>query len=314
MKRVFPKPLKLLIFLVLLLIVFVGAFKIYYEYKADFRLSNIQYEETSFKPKVLENGNIANLDQIKSILNQPFHFLGKGNQSYAFESTDSKYVLKFFKFGHLKKSIVWNFLPTLPFLTSYLNEKNKSQEKRFFKVFEGYKIAYMDDPENTAMIYIHLNKTDNLNQSVLLTDKFGLIHTIDLDSVVFVIQEKVNPTKDVLTDLLQKGDVNAAKLRIGELFSLYFSQYDKGIYDRDHNLIYNTGFKDHVAIRLDVGKLRKDSQVKSYEFQKHDIEKIAFKRIDRFIKLYHPTYRNEIALFMKTELQARLKSKEIDEK
>lgn len=313
--KIIPKWQKAVVYLFLCFVFFFIFKSIYYQSTGDFRLSNIRYEETSFKPKTLNSTkNLEDFNKIKTILDQPYQFLGMGNQSYAFRSEDSKYVLKFFKFGHLKKNWILNLLPEIPFITRYLEGKNKSQEKRFLKVFEGYQVAYQEDPENTGVLFIHLNKTSNLHQSVSVRDKIGFEHIIDLDDIVFVIQEKVTPTKDVLTDLFKKGDVEGAKARVSQLFDLYLSQYKKGIYDRDHNLMVNTGFKENMAIRLDVGKLRKNNEVKNPIFQKKDLQKIAFKRIDRFIKLSFPTYQNEMLTYMDTQLKKTFDDEKINEK
>ncbi|HRD55038.1 MAG TPA: hypothetical protein PLC42_01435 [Parachlamydiaceae bacterium] len=302
---------KTVIFFSLLAALF-GVAKIYQEASLSFCLSNICYEETSFSPK--EFAAIVDpekLSTVKKILNQNYSFLGKGNQSYAFISEDSQYVLKFFKFGHLKQNFFLNFLPKNAFLENFLNKKLKAQEERFFKVFEGYHVAYTEDPENCALIYIHLNKTDHLQQSVTVKDNFKSLHTINLDSVVFIVQEKVVPTRDILGALLKKGDVEGAKLKIKQLFSLYLAQYKKGLYDRDHNLAHNTGFKDDKAIRLDVGKFKKDPSIKDPLSYKKDLEKIAFVRLKRFVSTYYPQYKEEICHAMEEEL-AEIFTKEFE--
>jgi hypothetical protein len=279
-------------------------FMIYINYTGDFRLSNISYEETLYEPK-----NIAitidneKLKKIKEALSQPFHYLGQGNQAYAFLSADSQYVLKFFKFGHLKKSFIWNYLPEVNFLTTQLKNKNLSQQKRFMKVFDGYQIAYIDDPENTGVLFIHLNKTNYLNLSVTVYDKLGFEHEINLDDLVFVVQEKVTPTKEVLSKLLNNHDVEGAKIKIRQLFDLYLTDYKKGIFDRDHNLIYNTGFNKRKAVRLDVGKLRKNESVKNPEFYINDLKKISLKRVDSFMQKYYPKHKAEIADYMNQQIE-----------
>ncbi len=301
MKIQFPKFLKAIILLSALTAGCIGIEKIYYHATGDFRLSNIRYEETVFKPKSFAvKHSDEKLAEIKKILTQEFQFLGKGNQSYAFLGKDNKTVLKFFKFGHLKRSWFENFLPE----NDFFKQKHRAQEKRFDKVFEGYMTAYTEDPENSALLFIHLNPSDNLNTKVTVKDKLGIDHTIDLDSVVFVVQEKVIPTRDLFSELLEKKDIEGVKTKIGSLFDLYLAQYKKGLFDRDHNLMYNTGFKGDAAIRLDVGKFRKEPLIKDPVVYKKDLEKIAFVRITRFMKKYYPKYEQEIRNDMKIKLDA----------
>lgn len=287
-----------------LLLALLGFIKAYKEVSLRFCLSNISYEETSFIPKtypVIESKEKTAL--VKNILNQNYSFLGKGNQSYAFISEDSKHVLKFFKFGHLKQNFLLNLLPKTVFLENFLNKTSKAQEERFFKVFEGYHVAYTEDPSNSALIFIHLNRTDNLKQTVTVKDSLGLSHTIDLDSVAFILQEKVIPTREVLASLFEKKDIEGVKLKIRGLFNLYMAQYKKGLYDKDHNLAYNTGFKGDKAIRLDVGKFKKENSIKDPKNYKKDLEKIAFIRLKRFVSNYYPQYKEEICSAMEDDLK-----------
>lgn len=302
-KKQFPKGLKVIFGLFFLSLLSFIANKIYYEATGDFRLSNIQYEETVFQPKAFPtSSDPEKIALVKNILDQNFQFLGKGNQSYAFLSEDKKTVLKFFKFGHLKRNWAVTLLQDIPFFTKYFDEKHQAQEARFLKVFEGYHVAYTEDPENSALIYIHLNKTNFFNQSVLVKDKLGLTHAIDLDSTVFVIQEKVTPTRDVLTELFKNHNIEGVKTKFKQLFTLYLTQYKKGLYDRDHNLVYNTGFKGDMAIRLDVGKFRKEPLIKEFVVYKKDLEKIALIRLNRFVKTYFPEHKNEMYSWMEEEL------------
>lgn len=293
------KILKKIVVVVALFAASTGIERIYYHTTGDFRLSNIRYEETAFKPK---SYNIPHSDEklieIRQILSQEFDFLGKGNQSYAFLGKDNKTVLKFFKFGHLKKSWYENFFPE----THALKGKHDAQEERFVKVFEGYMTAYTEDPESSALLFIHLNLSNDLKASVTVKDRLGIKHTIDLDSVAFVLQEKVIPTRDLISSLFEKGDIEGVKHKIGRLFDLYLAQYKKGLFDRDHNLMYNTGFKGDAAIRLDVGKFRKEPKIKDAALYKKDLEKIAFVRIKRYITKYYPQHEQEITNDMKIKL------------
>src|ERR1700687_1837730 len=45
-----------------------------------------------------------NEEQIKHILSQPYHYFGKGAQSFVFASEDGSTVIKFFRHHHLQKN------------------------------------------------------------------------------------------------------------------------------------------------------------------------------------------------------------------
>lgn len=263
------------------------SFGIYSFYVTSFSLANISFESTSYNPPF----NVDNQDKssVINILNQKFYYLGQGNQTYAFLGTDGTTVLKFFKFGHLK--------PSLFFKTS-----NLSQEKRFFKIFAGTVIAFEHNRDNTGLLYVHLNKSNNLHLTVDVVDRLGVIHKINLDDVVFVVQKKITPTRQELKRLFDNGDITTVKKRLSSLIALYLSEYSRSIYDRDHNLMDNTGFDGNKALRLDVGKLRKDPMALTLKFQKDDLAKIASQRLLKWTSSYYPAHREEMKVFLEQEL------------
>ncbi|MBI3237041.1 MAG: hypothetical protein HYZ48_05010, partial [Chlamydiales bacterium] len=56
---------------------------------------------------------------LSCILDQPFHYLTKGAQSYVFVSADDRYVLKFFRIYHLTAPVWVKNLYWPPFFQSY---------------------------------------------------------------------------------------------------------------------------------------------------------------------------------------------------
>src|SRR5262249_38940175 len=185
----------------------------------SFSISNITFEgEVEYVPPLMLNAT----DQAKvdAILDQPFTYLGKGHQSYAFLSGDGQYVLKFFKFTYLRPS--WF-------------KSEATRQKKLKRMFIGYHTAYAYDRDNTWILFVHLAKSTNLNQTLTVSDRFGIPHTIDLDHVYFVIQQKAMMTKAVLKDLLNRGDLETFKIRLDQLIGLYLSEYRRGLFDGDHN-------------------------------------------------------------------------------
>ena len=263
--------------------------RVYYHLTGDFRLANITYPLPYLKEWDVPPLTDTEKENLEGILNQQFSFLGKGNQSYAFESEDKKYVLKFFKFGHLKPS--W-------FQTS----TSEAQKKRLKKVFEGYQLASQKDRENCGLLFVHLNPTDFLNKKITVKDWLGFKHEINLDQVVFAIQKKLTPAKTILSEAFNQGNLEKAKLHIRQLFTLYLSEYAKGIYDRDHNVIYNIGYTDSQAMHIDLGKLRYNELMKKSPFYLKDLRKIALERIDKWVHKYYPQFEKEIREFLDAEL------------
>lgn len=239
----------------------------------EFSVSNITMDLPKHPEWDIAPLNDADQARLISILSQPFTYLGKGNQVFAFESRDHQYVLKFFKFSHLKPS--W-----------YTG--NESKEWRIQRIFSSHKLAYDLNKDNAGLIFMQLNPGGGFHQVVDVTDGWGYHRQIDLNQVIFVVQQKTTPSRVVLSELLDRGDVATAIKRFQALIELQLSEYARGIYDQDHNLMHNTGFIGEKAIRFDVGKMARlnvDPQL--------DLAKIH-KRIDKWVQRYYPHYHHAI--------------------
>lgn len=279
-------------FLTSFLVIFMGV-RIYYRATDDFRLGNISYD-IPFKqewsiPELSEEEN----QELFTILNQKFSYIGKGAQSYAFVSEDDQYVLKFFKFKHLRPSWFIDNLPEVGFLKTYKKNEQYKKERKLLSVFNGYRLAYEVHKNESGLLYVHLNKSNHLNKYVTVLDKIGIERSIDLDNVNFVIQKKVVTSKKKIWDHLAQGNLNDAISDIYSLFDLYLGEYSKGIYDHDHGVLHNTGFIGSKPIHLDVGKLYRDENIHKNEYAKKDLSIVAEKIILRVGEVY-PEYKEEI--------------------
>ncbi len=167
-------------------------------------------------------------------LSQPFTFLGKGAQFFAFLGKDQTTVLKVFKHHRL---------------TDFPN-------KTAF-IFESCKIASNLLQEETGVIYAHLNKTDFLEKTLLLYDNIHNAHFIDADSIEFVLQKKAEPIYPTLQTLIKNNDLEGAKRRISSLFDLSIRKCEKRVGDRDPLIFRNFGFVGETAVEIDLGSFYK---------------------------------------------------------
>ncbi|MGZ3632767.1 MAG: hypothetical protein ACXU9U_04575 [Parachlamydiaceae bacterium] len=295
-------PNKLLCFLLLIFIGFASA-RLYYWLTDDFRLANISYPmpfHPEWEPPPLSNTEKTQLDQI---LNQPFTYIGKGVQSYAFSSADNLYVLKFFKFKHLTPSPLLDWLPNWEAFNHYRLQKRGRKEAKFEGVFGGYYLAYTKHKEGSGLLFIHLNLTENELPSVKLVDKIGRTHIVDLDRVPFLVQIKAETMRTVLHKLLEKGDIEQAKARISEIFDLYFSEYQKGLYDHDHGIMHNAGFAGNKPIHLDVGKLKQEEAMCTLPYYSEDIILVA-RRMAKWLKAKEPQDYPELAKHIEMKISS----------
>ncbi len=259
-------------------------------FEAQFRLANIQVSGLAESEQALDQHQQQVLE---GIIDQPFAYLDRGKQSFVFISQDRRYVLKFFDVHCLKGGLSSVFSPPVV----------KYCERRLDSLRNGYRLAFERDRAHTGLIFVQLLPNPKLSLKVDLIDRFGWRHTIDLGSVPFVIQQKAIPTRVMLTALLDKGEVAEAKRRLRQIIDLYIEEYHIGIYDRDHNFMYNTGFIDESPIRIDVGRLRADARIHEPTVFLQDLRKIALHRTGEWMQRHFPAYRDEILADMEAKLR-----------
>lgn len=221
-----------------------------------------------------------------TIIDQPFKYLGEGNQVYAFVSQDDQYVIKFFKFGHLKTSFWDEWLPQS-------HQRENRRKRKLERIFRAHSLAFRIDREHAGLLFAHINLTDEQLPKILVTDRFNLQHTIPLDNVFFVVQKKGEPLNSLVKKSLSEGNVAHAKELLSHILNMYMAEYALGICDQDYNLWHNTGFAGKMPMRIDVGKIIYDPKFAQPEVYEKDLEKIKM-RISRWLNRYYPQYKKEL--------------------
>ena len=263
--------------------------RIYYELTADFHLGNITYE-IPYDPN-WEVPSLSSQEELalEKILDQPFKYLGKGSQCYAFESADGNYVLKFFKFKHLRPSRFVNALPSIGPIKTYQEKQAARKQRKLYGVYNSHRLAYSVDKEESGLLFIQLNYFGNKSRTVVLYDKLGLQQIINLEHIAFIVQKKGEVFRDLLTRLLKDGNIALAETRIAQIFDMYAGEYQKGIYDHDHGVMRNIGFIGNQPIHLDVGKLMTNQSMRNSLEARQDINLVSDK-IKQWIRHNYPEY------------------------
>lgn len=179
----------------------------------------------------------------------PFTFLDSGLESYVFLSADKKVVLKFFKHHHLREA------DRLAKIFPFCKKMSTQKRENFKRSLSSYQIAYNELKEETALLYLHLAKTEKRLPTVTLIDRLGIEHKVALDQVQFLAQRRADL-------LLQTLDSPQAKESISSLLSLISTRSSRGIADRDPMLERNFGFIDSKAVVIDLGSFSKDPFLK----------------------------------------------------
>ncbi|HSX13684.1 MAG TPA: hypothetical protein VLE96_04600 [Chlamydiales bacterium] len=224
--------------------------------------------------------------EIRSILNQPFTFFGKGAQCYAFLSQDQNYVLKFFRFDHLRPPMWLTHFPLPLFLHAYRDEKIALNRTKTERTFESYKIAYHDLKEETGLVFVHLNWSDDLKLHTTIFDKLGIPHCLDMDSMHFILQRRAQLLYPVISQWMENKQLEQAKKGMNDLLALLVSRYKKGIGDKDPDLCTNFGFLDNRPVQIDVGRFSRQTD-KRHESCLEEIVRITDK-FNSWLKDQHP--------------------------
>lgn len=277
------KPL--LIFISLAFFLFISI-RLYYKLTDDFHFNNIS-ETIVEDPQWAVPLSEEELQKLKQILDQNFTYIGKGAQSYVFGSADGNYVIKFFKFKHLRPSFFVSHLPEIGPLKEY-KAKNLSRKKRkLMSVFHGHSLAYTLDKEYSGLVFVHLNKSLPLNLKAHLTDKLGLFHEIPLNDVYFVVQKKGITLAEALKKPLSEGDVQTAVDKAVKVLKMYIEEYQKGIIDQDHGVSHNIGFIGESPFHLDIGKIEYNESIKDPKLYGNDLKHVA-KMVKKWVKENFP--------------------------
>lgn len=185
------------------------------------------------------------LTRVKQILNQPYSYLSKGVQSFVFASEDGQYVIKFFRHDHL----------TAPF---WLTPSTKAKRQhRLDKEFLSYKIAFENLRQETGLVFIHLNKTTDFQQTLDLVDKLGIHHQIPLDKYEFLVQKRACLLYTALNQMIENNKIADAKETLSRLVQLLAHRAREGISDKDPDLETNFGVIGTEPIQIDVGRFGK---------------------------------------------------------
>ena len=209
------------------------------------------------------------------VFDQPFYYLGSGAQVFAFVSKDGQYVIKFFRHHRMRHPLhPFSFL--FPqFLQRRLQKTIHKRKAKQEKDFSSYKLAYEMLPEETGVLYLHLNKTNHLNTPIVLYDKIGIRHTLELDQIEFILQRKADLLYFKIETLINQGNLNQAEKILSNLIQLLWTRSQKGIIDKNPDLKTNFGVIGERSIQIDIGRFKKDPHPKDPETTKQEMLRIT---------------------------------------
>lgn len=214
-------------------------------------------------------------EELTTLFTGPYTYLGSGNHTYAFESPDGKAVIKFFKQKHMRVQS--------PFISSKTKERRKAERE---ESFSSYKLAFEKLREETGLLYLHLNPTSHLQQTLTLIDQHGEELKVNLDEMEFLIQKKATLSFKHLEKLFSEGAYDKALLSIRSLLHLVAKRNQMGIYDKDLQFFKNFGFIENDAVEIDIGEFRLGKNVLPTD---EELEELSF-QLKEFIQQKAPEF------------------------
>ncbi|HAB99525.1 MAG TPA: hypothetical protein DCE71_06870 [Parachlamydiales bacterium] len=201
------------------------------------------------------------LDQsVSALLEQPYTYLGRGHQCYAFGSEDGRYVIKLPRYDRYRLSF---FLRACPFsaIRPYREMIRTDIEKRQKVLLESFRLAFEELKEETALLYLHLHKTDHFQHPLVMKDRVGRTNRLDPNQTAFILQEKKPIMMASFQDRLQAGDRKGAEEILDAFLDVVSVRFQKGIYNKDPSFLRNFGWDKGKGIQIDIGSFyRKPDQ------------------------------------------------------
>lgn len=213
--------------------------------------------------------------EIVHAFDQPFYYLGRGAQAYAFVSEDQKYVIKFFKQDRATHPLepIGFMLP--PPFKSQLAETVAKRREKVRKDFASYQLAYDFLTKETGLLYLHLRPTGRWDNELTLYDKLGVRHKISVDQTAFVLQEKAELVYPTLKQWVSDGNTDKAKRGLTNLVGLLQRRCERGIFDKNPDLKTNFGFREEEAIQFDIGRFSPDPSRQDPRIYRDDLVRIT---------------------------------------
>ncbi|MFA6501471.1 MAG: hypothetical protein WCT85_01655 [Parachlamydiales bacterium] len=252
---------KLIIKFSLVLIILAVVIKSWVFFTFSFRIDKIEPNEffqNHWNVKLKVN------PQIKGVLDQKYKLFNKGRQSFVFISDDNKYVIKLIRFHRYSDPFFVKFLDSLKISNNHMNKLKNEINTSYQETMNSYKIAYEQLSDETATIYVHLDKTRVFDKKLQVVDRLGQNHYLDLDKLGFVIQKKAEPF-DLKIQKTQ-DDRKATRKLIESFFYNLSSIYKKNVFNNDRHLVQNLGIIDDQIVEIDIGRFAIDERLEQRDF------------------------------------------------
>jgi len=226
-----------------------------------------------------------NFSETKKILSQDFHYLTKGRECFIFESADKKYVLKFFDSSRYYTKYFFPNVSLPKFLDNYRKKHYVRRSNKLAFNLSSAKLAFKNLKEDSALIYVNLNISDNFDNKIKIKNKYGKSFDLDLNNIFFILQKKC----DIFYQVYEKTTDEKYKLYLIESFlEMAHNRTKKLIIDDDiGKKRRNWGLINNKAVTIDIGRWYFDEKLKTLFGYKKEMIK-ATKILKKYLEDNEP--------------------------
>ncbi len=239
--------------LLLLAIALTG--RLWYLSKDGFNVNRLR-----FSLPAVQNLEIENVDRVNAILNESFHYIGRGRQCYVFGSSDGRYVLKMPRFDRYSLPFFWRAMPR-SFMDSYKKSLFDGRQERLFFTLESFRIAATDLRDETAVLYLHFHQTKSLPSRFVIYDRLNRPVKINLNQMAFALQEKKTIMMPLCIKALREKNREIAEKMLAAFLDIIEIRARKGISNRDPSFLKNFGWDGEKSIQIDIGSFWRRSDL-----------------------------------------------------
>ncbi|NGX29129.1 MAG: hypothetical protein K940chlam1_01326 [Candidatus Anoxychlamydiales bacterium] len=229
------------------------------------------------------------IEEAKDVLSQDFHYLTRGRECFIFESQDKKYVLKFFDSSRYYTKYFFADI-TLPwFLPKYIDtyrfkHYNRRSRKLNFNL-SSTKLAFDNLKDESALVYVHLNKSTSFKDKIKITNRYGKTYHLDPNNIFFILQKKC----DIFYRVYETTTDEKYKHYLIESFlEMVHNRTKKLIIDDDiGKKRRNWGLHNNKAVTIDIGRWYFDEKLATLEGYKKEMLK-ATKILRKYLSENEP--------------------------
>ncbi|MDE3055998.1 MAG: hypothetical protein KGI80_04845 [Verrucomicrobiota bacterium] len=189
---------------------------------------------------------------------EPFSYLGRGRQNYAFVSKDQRFVIKLPRWD-LHQVPFW--MRALPFLEDYRALYRKEKERRHRSLMKSFELAEHFLQQETALLFFHPAATRQLQKRVVLVDRLGRQFFIDLDCTAFLLQKRCDLLIPAFLSAVSRKDQTEKENLLTAFLRYNAVRTRKKIHNKDPTFQDNFAFEGKDVLQIDVGSLYLDDSI-----------------------------------------------------